>query len=110
MTTTRHLRHDAIPHDFDGIPAVNVGPIAPDHAPDPIKEGLARRRTVNLGGTCPCGASPPRLSRQQRRKLQRDQAKGHAPMLRLQVHHEPDCPALNDHLVPALQAWMEAAT
>lgn len=36
---------------------VLVLPMVPDRAPARIKEGIARRRTTALTGTCPCGAT-----------------------------------------------------
>ncbi len=85
----------------DGRRAMVVDSVIPDDAPQPIREGLARRAIVNGGGTCPCGATFPRPNREQRRKR-----KG-APsaVLHVNVQHEASCPAVTDTMVAAIRAW-----
>ena len=60
----------------------------PDDAPQLIREGLARRATVNAGGTCPCGARFVMPNRATRRKARRT-----GEVIAVTVAHEPDCPA-----------------
>ncbi len=69
---------------------------APDDAPEPVKEGVARRNIVNLGGVCPCGATMPRPNRAQRRA---------GGILHLTAVHEDDCPACDDTILVAIDAW-----
>jgi len=64
----------------------------PDDAPPLVREGIARRRIVDLEGACPCGASlvvEP----------------GGNGVLHLSCTHESDCPAGNDILIPAYMNW-----
>jgi hypothetical protein len=103
---THHLNSDALLGDVHGERALFLGPQIPDHAPPAVREGIARRRIVTLGQPCPCGAAPPALSRQQRRQLDRDRRKHRRTPIRLRVAHEPDCPAVDDTLLPALRRWL----
>jgi acyl-CoA reductase-like NAD-dependent aldehyde dehydrogenase len=67
----------------------------PDHAPDVIKEGLARRAAVNAGGVCPCGARmilPNRAARRRATRLRR--------AIEVTVPHEPGCLALLPGYLP----------
>jgi hypothetical protein len=67
----------------------------PDSAPADVKEGLARRATVNAGGVRPCGARailPNRAAR--RRAARRRQA------IQVTVPHEPGCLALLSGYLP----------
>lgn len=73
----------------------------PDDAPEPVREGLARRRLVNGGGTCPCGARYAYPNRAQRRA-------GVVPVAT--IEHEPGCPAATDVLGPLVDAWIKGAT
>jgi len=84
----------------DGRRAMVLDNDIPDDAPQPVREGLARRAVVNEGGDCPCGASWPRPNREQRRKL-----KAPCALLRVDVEHEVDCPAGTAVLLAAVRAW-----
>lgn len=70
----------------------------PDDAPHVVREGLARRRIVNGGGTCPCGAKVVVPNRAQRR--------AGALLTHVVVEHEDDCPACDEVLAPLLYAWL----
>lgn len=70
----------------NGERVLYVQPDIPDNAPADMKEGLARRRIVNTGGVCPCGARFVAPNRAERRR-----AKGR--VIHIEVEHEPDCPA-----------------
>jgi hypothetical protein len=60
-----------------------------EQLPAHVKEGLARRRIVNSGGVCPCGARAVFPNRAQRRKAARE-----GRLISTTVEHEEDCPAL----------------
>mgnify|MGYP001104857356 CR=1 FL=1 len=70
----------------------------PDDAPEPIREGFARRALVNGGDRCPCGAGMTRDD------LTSAIAAGGIGCL--SVAHCGDCPADDDALRAALDAWM----
>ena len=81
---------------LDGQRALVILTDVPDDAPEAVKEGVARRNIVNLGGVCPCGATmPPKPNRAQRR----------AGILHLAVVHEDDCPACDDTILEAIRGW-----
>jgi hypothetical protein len=86
--------------DVDGERAAFLLTTIPDGAPVEVREGLARRRIVALGGQCPCGAIfiPP--NRAQRRAAQRRREPIHVA-----VKHENGCPAITSVLVAALRKW-----
>lgn len=81
---------DALVADLpDGDRALVIGPSIRDCAPTEAKEGAARRRVVNTGGTCPCGARlrlPNRAARRAARRAGR--------VLHTEVRHATDCPAV----------------
>lgn len=84
----------------DGTLALVVEPVIPDDAPLAVREGIARRHLVNSGRACPCGARvalPNRAARRARR--------GSPPVVRVPVEHAVDCPAGDDALTAALDAW-----
>lgn len=99
--TGRTLRDEMMIGDVGGLRTLFVVPIIPDDAPDHIREGIARRRLVTLTGICPCGARRPKLSRQQRRAIERGRFHGS-----LNFVHENDCSASDETLIPALRAWV----
>ena len=75
------------------IPSVSNGPTLvivtdiPESAPPIVREGLARRALVTTTGACPCGATL-RLPN----RAERSAARG--GMLRADVRHADDCPAI----------------
>ena len=72
----------------------------PDAAPPAVREGLARRRIMNFGGICPCGAQ---LVMPSREHLRRSAATG-VPVS-VTIEHEDGCPAITEALVAAMAAW-----
>ena len=98
------FRFETVLGEVDGLRTLFVVPIIPDGAPEPVREGIARRRLATIVGTCPCGARRPRLSRQQHRQIERERFHG-----RLDVAHEPGCPATDDRLAAAIRAWIGGA-
>lgn len=74
----------------------------PDGAPETVREGLARRRIVNSGGACPCGAVLAAPSNRQMRRALRANA---GEIVHVRVEHEQDCPAID----PAVIAYLETA-
>ena len=84
----------------DGRRALILDCEIPDDAPEPIREGLARRALANSGHPCPCGGAWVQPNRAQRRKLKQP-----GTLTRLEVFHEADCPAGNDVLIPLIKAW-----
>ncbi len=90
---------DVIGTEWDGERVVAVVPTISEDLPEPIREGLARRRLVTLGRACPCGARAPRLNREQRREIAARKRKGlPARVYRFVVEHEADCPACDQVL------------
>lgn len=69
----------------------------PDDAPPTVREGLARR-ALAADGRCPCGAEFVLPNRAERRAAVRARR-----LLRVEVQHEPDCPAI----APAVAAWAD---
>ena len=69
----------------------------PEDAPEPIREGFARRALVNGGDQCPCGAFVPATVIRGAIAA----GVGWAP-----VEHAAGCPADDDTLRAALDAWM----
>ena len=65
----------------------------PDDAPPVVREGIARRRMINLRGVCPCGAIFDAVPR------------GPGGVLNASCEHAADCPAADKVLRPAWQAW-----
>lgn len=100
----RRLRDDVVLGEVDGVPTMFVVTAIPDDAPAAVREGIARRRLATLNGVCPCGAVRPRLTRQQRRAIQRGRFHGHAA-----IEHEDGCPAIDATLVPLVRAWLRGA-
>ena len=73
----------------------------PEDAPEPIREGFARRALVNGGDRCPCGAG---LTLDELRAAIVAGGVGC-----LAVEHRGDCPAEGDVLRAALEAWIGGA-
>lgn len=82
----------------DGRKALVVTDDIPEGAPAVVREGLARRRLVWTGAGCPCGARMPQLNRAERRRMAKDKRGG---VRRIDIEHEPDCPAVS----PELERW-----
>jgi hypothetical protein len=89
VTEPIDLRYRARLTTLNGERALIVETEIPDNAPADIKEGLARRATVNAGGVCPCGARAILPNRAARRRATR-----HGYAIEVTIQHEPDCPAL----------------
>lgn len=77
--------------------ALVIVPDIPDEAPDAVREGIARRRIVATGGTCPCGAVLRLPNRAQRRATD--------GVFDVTVRHENDCPAVTGTLLAAIADW-----
>lgn len=82
MTWTGRIKH------IGGERVLVVDRDVPDDASQELKEALARRRIVNAGGQCPCGAKLIMPNRAQRRAAARRGEPLHAV-----IWHEPGCPA-----------------
>lgn len=90
----RMSRTDAVLVDRDGRITDYYGPQLTEGLPPVALEGLARRRLVALGSTCPCGARMVLPSRAERRAARR-----RSPVLSVQIEHEDDCPAVCPELL-----------
>jgi hypothetical protein len=74
----------------------------PDDAPDAVREGMVRRRLVAMGRTCPCGArvvGPNRATRRANRGVS---------LQRVLCVHDDACPASDENMRAALDAWPTA--
>ena len=80
-----------------GDRVLSVVPTIPDDAPEIIREGIARRRLVATGQSCPCGARLIRPNLAQRRRTNKLRGTTH-----VYVWHEHDCPASTEALLEAL--------
>ncbi len=104
--TARAITSEQVIRDYpDGNRVLYIVPVIPEEAPPEIREGLARRRIATLDGTCPCGSSTIRLTRQQRRARQRRMEKG-GNLIRGVFEHATDCPAADHRIFPLLRAWL----
>jgi len=90
----------AIAETWDGDTVLFALPHVPDDAPEPIREGIARRRITAIQGRCPCGAGMVLPNRAARRAAKRS-----GRMVHMTVEHEDDCPAVDDVLLAAIQEW-----
>ncbi len=91
--------HDIIKARIGEDRALIVSPTIREDLPPAAREGLARRRIVNAGGTCPCGALaawPNRASRRRAARMGRP--------LAVTVEHEAGCPATNEALAEAMRS------
>src|SRR5687768_14725892 len=95
MTEPIDLRYRVRLATLHGERALIVETEIPDTAPAELKEGLARRATVNAGGVCPCGARAILPNRAARRRATR-----HGYAIEVTVQHEPDCLALLPGYLP----------
>lgn len=86
MSTT-----DALVVDNHGRPTVYYGPPLTEGIPPLVLEGLARRRMVALGQTCPCGTRLQVPNRAARRRARRRSA----GVLFVEVAHQDDCAAVS---------------
>ncbi len=90
---------DILSRNIDGLTALAVVPTIAEDLPAEIREGLARRRLLATGQTCPCGAQPPQLNRRQRREIEARRRRGlPGTVVHVTVLHENDCPASDDAL------------
>ncbi|BBG04594.1 MULTISPECIES: hypothetical protein [Pseudonocardia] len=78
-------RHDVTPAVVNGERALVVAPEIAEHYPPAVREGLARRRLVQAGGRCPCGARMVLPNRAERRKAART-----GEMLRATAAHDDE--------------------
>lgn len=85
----------------DGRRAGVLDALIPEDAPEPVREGFARRALVNSGGTCPCGARWPRPNWEQRRQLAKP-----GTWLEVDVVHHKSCAAAESTLLAAVHAWL----
>ncbi|MCX6463788.1 MAG: hypothetical protein NTW05_09365 [Pseudonocardiales bacterium] len=91
--------HDLAVVEIGGVRTLVVSPSIPEDAPSAVREGIARRRIVNAGGTCPCGARLRLPGRADRRRARR-----HGEVLRsAPARHADDCPAADDVLAAAMR-------
>jgi hypothetical protein len=95
MTDPIEFRYRTRLTTLSGERALIVETEIPDNAPADIKEGLARRATVNAGGVCPCGARAILPNRAARRRATRARQ-----AIQVTVPHEPDCLALLPGYLP----------
>lgn len=77
-----------------------VDSVIPEDGPSELREGLARRASVNQGGRCPCGATIELPNRATRRAAQRA-----GTALEIEVVHEMDCPASTRNVLAATARW-----
>lgn len=81
--------HDelVITHDPHLGRVAHVLPMVPEHAPYAIREGITRRRTAALTGTCPCGAT-----------VQDGDV--------MRCAHRQGCPGATEVMVRAIRRWV----
>jgi hypothetical protein len=93
---------DMFSRTIHGRRALVVVPTIAEWLPPEVREGLARRRLLALGRPCPCGARPPRLTRAQRREIERRRRKGKpGGVYRVAIEHEAGCPATGENIEAA---------
>lgn len=100
---------DIVIRQMFGLKAAVLLPDIPDGAPDPVREGIARRRLVMTTGACPCGAVMTGPNRAQRRQIIRDRRHHDTQAWQVDIQHDNDCPAVDDKLYPAIEAWRGGA-
>jgi hypothetical protein len=101
VAMTRILHKEMAPFTLPGgEPGFALLPVVSEAMPAALQEGLTRHRAVALEGRCPCGARRPTPTRAQVRVMHRQQ-----PTVPLKIHHRQDCPAHDDVLGPAVDAW-----
>lgn len=92
--STNHLRDEVVRFHIPGVGnAVAVLPVIPEDAPYRVREGIARRRTTAVTGTCPCGAAVDYHAA----------VRGGANVA--EAEHDRLCPADTDRLVKAIRRW-----
>ncbi|GAA2546424.1 hypothetical protein [Pseudonocardia hydrocarbonoxydans] len=98
MPTQHSATYDVAVVDLPEGRALVLSPTIPEDAPPAVREGIARRRITNTGGTCPCGARACLPNRATRRR-----AKRRGEMTRVHVEHAVDCPATDEALDAAMR-------
>jgi hypothetical protein len=93
------IEYDYVVGELGGQRALYVLPVASEHMPSAIREGITRRRLAVLHGRCPCGGRKD-LNRAARRALARKHK-----VTYWGFQHEDGCPAVDDVLLEALRAW-----
>ena len=88
---------EAIVFDVGTVRAMALLPIIPDDAPDPVREGIARRRIATIEGRCPCGIA----FDYSRIPL--------GTVTHRTVEHRGHCPAIDRNVRRALRRWRSAA-
>ena len=96
--------YDLLIRDDTGRRVAHLLPRLDDDAPPLVREGVARRRLVQLGRPCPCDARA-ELVQPSRAERRRAHGRGRpAPVRHAVVEHDDDCPAV----APELLAWFRA--
>lgn len=103
-----NIRYDVTVIEYCGLRTAVVLPIPPEGAPASVVEGITRRRLAMIEGACPCGAGRPGLSREQRRPAARGLSRTDVAVS-ITVEHEAGCPATDELLLPAIEAWRLAS-
>lgn len=88
--------------EVDGERVGYLLPDVPEDAPAEIREGVARRNVVALGGACPCGATLRLPNRAERRRAART---GQPVHVEHEHENENDCPAITETLAAAIARW-----
>lgn len=88
---------EAVTFDVGTVRAMALLPVIPDDAPDPVREGIARRRIATIEGRCPCGVG-----------VDYSQIPRGAVTHRT-VNHRDHCPAITRNVRRALRRWRQAA-
>lgn len=97
------LEHEVFVGDIEGFRTVFVLPEIPEDLSTEAKEGLTRRRQASLTGACPCGALRPKLTRQQRRYMERKHGRGIET--HINIVHDSACPATDENLKKLGLKW-----
>jgi hypothetical protein len=88
---------EEIPFTIGTATATAILPVIPDDAPDPVREGIARRRITTIEGRCPCG-------------LRVDFSTVTPGVVQaMPLPHRDHCPARDRHIRRALKRWRAAA-
>lgn len=87
-----------------GKPALFVVPVAPDDAPEALRDACNLRAITVISGVCTCGATVVPPGREARRAAART-----GQPITFAVDHRPACPAADDLLNAAIAAY-EAST
>jgi hypothetical protein len=89
---------EEIPIIIGTATVVAILPVIPDDAPDPVREGLARRRIAIVEGRCPCGV-----------RIDFSTVTPGDVVQSMPLPHRDHCPARDRHVRRALKRWKGAA-